>query len=202
MAARRTAPPSPVGMGAHSATCIGQYASFEGKIVPRDFPHSWGIHLTDGVRAFTRRVAVFFFSCSLSLVGQNNSGELRFRVTDPSGLAVKTSIQIVSEANQYRRVLGTDDQGALTLQRLPFGVYQIQIRQPGFAEISQSINLHSSIPTDYAIELKLNGARESVAVTAANTLIDPDQAGSVNQIGSDSIQNRVSSIPGRSIRTL
>jgi hypothetical protein len=202
VAARRTAPPSPVGTGAHSATCIGQYASFEGKIVPRYFPHSWGIHLTDGVRAFTRRVAVFFFSCSLSLVGQNNSGELRFRVTDPSGLAVKTSIQIVSEANQYRRVLGTDDQGALTLQRLPFGVYQIQIRQPGFAEISQSINLHSSIPTDYAIELKLNGARESVAVTAANTLIDPDQAGSVNQIGSDSIQNRVSSIPGRSIQDL
>ena len=202
MAARRTAPPSPVGTGADSATCIGQYANFEGKIVPRYSPHSWGIHLTDGVRAFKRKVAVFFFSCSLSLVGQNTSGELRFRVTDPSGLAVKTSIQIVSEANQYRRVLATDDQGALTLQRLPFGVYQIQICQPGFAEVSQSINLHSSIPTDYAIELKLNGVRESVAVTAANTLIDPDQAGSVNQIGSDSIQNRVSSIPGRSIQDL
>ena len=202
MAARRTAPPSPVGTGAHSATCIGQYANFEGKIVPRYSPHSWRIHLTDEVRAFTRKVAVFFFSCSLSLVGQNSSGELRVRVTDPSGLAVKTSIQIVSEANQYRRVLATDDQGALTLQRLPFGVYQIQIRQPGFAEISQSINLHSSIPTDYAIELKLSGVTESVAVTAANTLTDPDQAGSVNQIGSDSIQNRVGSIPGRSIQDL
>jgi hypothetical protein len=202
VAARRTAPPSPVGTGAHSATCIGQYANFEGKIVPRYSPHSWRIHLTDEVRAFTRKVAVFFFSCSLSLVGQNSSGELRVRVTDPSGLAVKTSIQIVSEANQYRRVLATDDQGALTLQRLPFGVYQIQIRQPGFAEISQSINLHSSIPTDYAIELKLSGVTESVAVTAANTLTDPDQAGSVNQIGSDSIQNRVGSIPGRSIQDL
>ncbi len=120
------------------------------------------------------KVAVFFFSCSLLLVGQNNNGELRLRVTDPSGLAVKTSIQIVSEANQYRRVLSTDDQGALTLQHLPLGVYQIQIGQPGFAEISQSINVHSSIPTDYAIQLKLTGVRESVTVTAANTLIDPD----------------------------
>ena len=149
-----------------------------------------------------RKFVVFFFSCSLLLVGQSTNGELRLRVTDPSGLAVKASIQIVSEANQYRRVLSTDDRGALTLQRLPFGVYQIQISQPGFAEISQSINLHSSIPTDYAIELKLNGVRESVAVTAPNTLIDPDQAGSVNQIGSDSIQNRASSIPGRSIQDL
>jgi hypothetical protein len=43
---------------------------------------------------------------------------------------------------------------------------------------------------------------ESVTVSAANTLIDPDQAGSVNQIGSDLIQNRVSSIPGRSLQDL
>ena len=149
-----------------------------------------------------RTFAVFFFSCSLLLVGQSSNGELRLRVTDPSGLAVKASIQIVSEANQYRRVLSTDDEGVLTLHRLPFGVYQIQIRELGFAEISQSIRLHSSIPTDRAIHLKLAGARESVTVTAANTPIDPDQAGSVNQIGSDSIQNRVSSIPGRSIQDL
>jgi hypothetical protein len=33
-------------------------------------------------------------------------------------------------------------------------------------------------------------------------LIDPDQAGSVSQVGSDSIQNRVGSIPGRSIQDL
>jgi hypothetical protein len=33
-------------------------------------------------------------------------------------------------------------------------------------------------------------------------LIDPDQAGSVNQIGSDLIQNRISSIPGRSLQDL
>ena len=149
-----------------------------------------------------RKFAVFFFSCSLLLVGQTSNGELRLRVTDPSGLAVKASIQIVSGVNQYRRILSTDDQGALTLQRLPFGVYQIQVSQPGFAEISQSINLHSSIPTKYAIQLKLTGVRESVTVTAANTLIDPDQAGSVNQIGSDSIQSRLSSIPGRSIQDL
>ena len=149
-----------------------------------------------------RKVLVFFFSSCLLLVAQSNSGELRLRVTDPSGLAVKTSVQIVSEANQYRHILSTDDQGALTLQRLPFGVYQIQISQPGFAEASQSVDVHSSIPTDYVMQLKVTAAKESVTVSAANTLIDPDQAGSVNQIGSDSIQNRVSSIPGRSIQEL
>jgi outer membrane cobalamin receptor len=158
--------------------------------------------LTDRVRVFTARIVGFLFSCSLLLLGQSNSGELRLRVTDPSGFAVKTSVQIVSEANQYRRLLNTDEQGTLTVQRLPYGVYQLQVNQPGFAEASQSVDVHSSIPTEYAIKLKVTAAKESVTVSAANTLIDPDQAGSVNQIASDSIQNRVSSIPGRSIQDL
>jgi hypothetical protein len=41
-----------------------------------------------------------------------------------------------------------------------------------------------------------------VSVSAVNTLIDPDRAGSVNQVGSDFIENRVSSIPGRSLQDL
>ncbi len=148
------------------------------------------------------KVVVFLFYCCLPLFGQSNAGELRLRVTDPSGLSVKTSIQIVSEANQYRRILSTGDQGALTLERLPYGVYQLQINQPGFAEVSESVDVHSSIPMDHVIQLKVTAPKESVTVSAANTLIDPDQAGSVNQIGSDSIQDRVSSVPGRSIQDL
>jgi hypothetical protein len=50
--------------------------------------------------------------------------------------------------------------------------------------------------------LKVVARNESVTVSGANTLIDPDQAGSVSRIGSDSVQNRVSSIPGRSIQDL
>ena len=144
--------------------------------------------MTDRVRALVLKIVIFFFSCSLLVLAQTNSGELRIRVTDPSGLAVKTPIQIVSEAIQYRRILSTDDQGMLTLEHLPHGVYQLQIKQPGFAEVSQSVDVHSSIPTEYVIQLKLTAARESVTVSTANTLIDPDQAGSVNQIGTDSIQ--------------
>ena len=55
---------------------------------------------------------------------QTNTGELRLKVTDPQGLGVKTSVAIQSDANQYHATFPTNDQGALTLQRLPFGVYQ------------------------------------------------------------------------------
>ena len=145
---------------------------------------------------------VGFFLLSSLLFGQSNTGELRLKVIDPSGLAVKAPIQVVSEANQYRRALSTDDQGTLTLQRLPYGMYQIEVNEPGFAEVSQSFDVHSSIPTEHVIQLKVEAPSESLTVSAANTLIDPDQAGSVSRVGSDSIQNRVSSLPGRSIQDL
>jgi len=148
------------------------------------------------------KIVVFFLLSSLFPFAQTNTGELRLRVTDPTGLAVRTPIQIVSEANQYRRVLSTDDQGVLTLLHLPFGLYQIEINQPGFAEISQSVNVHSSIPTEHLIELEVAVPSESLTVSATDTLIDPDQAGSVNRVGSNSIQNRISSIPGRSVQDL
>jgi hypothetical protein len=115
------------------------------------------------------QIVVFFFSCPSLLLGQGNTGELRLMVTDPSGLAVKSLIQIISEANQYRRILSTDDQGTLTLQRLPYGVYQLQINQPGFAEVSQAVDVYSSIPTKHLIQLKVVAQSESVTVRATNT---------------------------------
>ena len=138
----------------------------------------------------------------LPLLAQSNGGELRLKVIDPVGLGVKTTVQIVSEANQYRNTLATSDQGNLDVQRLPYGIYQLEIKQPGFAGASESVEIRSSIPTEYAIQLKLPSVNESVTVSAADTLIDPDQAGSVSQIGSDLIQNRLSSVPGRSLQDL
>jgi len=158
--------------------------------------------LTDRFRAFVGKIVFFFFSCSVFLLGQSNTGELRLRVSDPAGLAVKTSVQIVCEANQYRRVLSTDDQGVVTLQRLPYGVYQLQISQPGFAPVSQAVDVHSSIPTEHPIRLKVMAQSESVTVGAENTLINPEQAGAVSEVGSDAIQDRLGSMPGRSIQDL
>ena len=151
---------------------------------------------------FMRRFAALFLFCGSPLFCQTNSGELHLKVTDPSGLGLKASVQIISEANQYRNTLVTDGHGDLDLQHLPFGIYQLEISRPGFATMLESLQIRSAIPTEHTVQLQLSQVKESVKVTAADTLIDPDQAGSVSQIGSDVIQNRLSSIPGRSIQDL
>jgi hypothetical protein len=148
------------------------------------------------------RIAILFLLFVGVLCAQSNSGELRLKVTDPFGAGVKAAVKIVSEANQYHHALTTSDQGGLDVQRLPFGVYQLEIHQPGFADVLETVEIRSSFPTDETIQLKLPSVAQSVTVTAANTLVDPDQAGSVNQIGSQLIQDRLGSLPGRSIQDL
>jgi hypothetical protein len=105
---------------------------------------------------------------------------------------------VISEANQYRASLSTSDKGELDALDLPFGIYQVQIIQRGFQPASATIQVRSSIPVTYTLRLALSAVKESVTVSGANTLINPDQAGSVNQIGYGTIEHRVSSLPGRS----
>jgi hypothetical protein len=149
-----------------------------------------------------KRLAGLFLLLASPLFCQTNKGELHLKVTDPAGLGVKTTVQLVSEANQYRNTFTTTDQGTLDVQRLPYGIYQLEIVQTGFAPVSETLEIRSSIVTEYTIQLKLPSVNQSVSVTAPNTLIDPDQPGAVSQIGSDAIQHRLSSLPGRSLQDL
>lgn len=151
---------------------------------------------------FMRRIAVLLFLAALPLCAQTNTGELRLKVTDPSGAGVRTSVAIVSKGNQYKNSLPTSDQGTLVVQRLPFGVYELSVAQAGFAPVTATVEIQSTIATDFALKLKLPQVQQSVNVTTPDTLVDPDQPGQVYQIGSDTIQHRVSSLPGRSIQDL
>ena len=138
----------------------------------------------------------------MPLLGQSNSGELRLKVIEPTGLGARATIQIVSSANQYRRAFVTSDQGSLDIEHLPYGIYQLEIERPGFAHRVDSVEIRSSLPTEYKIQLALPTVNQSVTVNAANTLIDPDQAGSVSQIGADFIHDRLGSVPGRDLQDL
>jgi TonB-dependent Receptor Plug Domain len=146
----------------------------------------------------------FFFTLSFALpaYGQANQGELQLNVVDPSGATAKASVRIVSEANQYAATLTTDTDGRLVARHLPFGLYGVEIHQPGFEDASESIDINSAIPARRTIQLKLSSVQQSVTISANDTLLDTDQPGSVNQVGSALIQNRLGSVPGRSIQDL
>ena len=139
---------------------------------------------------------------ALPLWAQSNAGELRLKVTDPSGLGVKAVVELVSQSNDYQNKLTTDESGSLIAKRLPFGMYRVQIEQPGFAEVSAPVEIRSAVPTQYSIKLSLASVTTSIVVRDSDTLIDPHRADSANEIGNQTIQTRTTSLPGRSLQDL
>lgn len=149
-----------------------------------------------------KRWTVLLWLSALPAFCQSNSGELRIHVADPAGRGIQVMVHVLSEANQYNVDLATDRQGNLDVARLPYGVYRLEIGQVGFSPVAETVALRSSIPVSQTIALKLATVAQTVAVQAASTLIDPEQPGSVDQVGSSFIQHRLASIPGRSLQDL
>ncbi|MGA9964377.1 MAG: carboxypeptidase-like regulatory domain-containing protein [Terriglobales bacterium] len=133
---------------------------------------------------------------------QSNRGEFRLKVTDPAGFGVKSSVQLVSEANQFRETLITDETGNLVAKPLGFGVYHLEIQHEGFAPFSDSIEIRSAIPADYDLTLTIAPMSTSVSVNDSDTLVDPHRSGTINRIGKDAIADRVTSLPGCSLQDL
>ena len=137
-----------------------------------------------------------------SVAGQSQTGELRLKVVDPKQAPVAAAVKLHSAANQYDGSFRTNDAGEFSAQLLPYGRYDLEVSRVGFATNTSTVDITSPLPAERMIRLEIAPTESSVTVTTDETLIDPDRAGSVNRIGLETIQERVSSIPGRSIQDL
>ncbi len=149
-----------------------------------------------------KRLFAFVLLCSAGLLAQSKMGELRLRATDPGGLGVKSSVELISEANQFDQTYTTDDSGYLDAKRLPFGLYHLKVQGQGFSAISQAVEIRSALPDEVNLTLKVEGSQTTVNVTDKGTLVDPDRVGAVSEIGLQTIQTRETSLPGRSLQDL
>ena len=139
---------------------------------------------------------------TLPALAQVDYGELRLKVADPSGAAVSASVELTCAGNGYAKTFAVDTSGTLAVHSMPYGVYQIQISKSGFAPSSTSVEVRSALPVAENVQLDLASVVTKVNVTAVSTLIDPSSPSSVMQIGAKQIEERLSSLPGRSIQDL
>jgi hypothetical protein len=139
---------------------------------------------------------------ALPALAQVDYGELRLKVADASGASVPASVQLTCAGNGYVRTFSIDASGTIAVHGMPYGVYEVQITKPGFALTLTSVEVRSSLPVVKDIQLNLASVVTKVNVTATSTLIDPSSPSSVMQIGAKQIEERLSSLPGRSIQDL
>ncbi len=164
-----------------------------------EFAHRCAMKATAARLRLTLGMVFVALLASTSLSAQSNTGELRLKMTDPAGLGVESTVELTSDSNQVRRTLTTDDAGNAVAKLLPFGIYRIRVAPPGFAPFSQSLEIRTALPTSFRIKLDLATVSASVVVKDADTLIDPHATGTIERIGSDTLRDRLTSLPGRSL---
>jgi hypothetical protein len=135
-------------------------------------------------------------------LAQVNYGELRLKITDPSDAAIEASVELSCAGNGYDKTFVSTSSGSLAIHDIPYGVYRIAASKPGFAPLLASVEVRSALPVSQSIQFNLASVVTKVNVTGTSTLIDPASTSSVMQIGSKQIQERLSSLPGRSIQDL
>ncbi len=133
---------------------------------------------------------------------QANRGELRFRISDPSGAALRSTIELESSANDYHEAIQTDERGRAFIPLLPFGTYQVVVSRKGFDRYQGSVDIHSEAPVEVRVALAVAGNRTEITVTDQGSVVDLDNPFSAMQIGSEQVERRPRSLPGRSVQDL
>ena len=149
-----------------------------------------------------KKLLTLLLLTALPAIGQVNYGELRLKLTDPSGTGVLASVELTCAGNGYGKTFTSDASGNLAVQSMPYGIYEIRVTKSGFAPLSTSVDVRSALPVSESIYLHVASVVTKVNVAATSTLIDPDSASSVMRIGAKQIEERLSSLPGRSVQDL
>jgi outer membrane cobalamin receptor len=139
---------------------------------------------------------------AISQFAQSRTGELQLTITDPARLPLAATVELLSEVNQIRERLVSDESGAIVAKRLPFGVYRLTVTRDGFAPFVGAVEIRSALPTVYHVTMTLAPLQTQLTVTPGDTLLDPQQTTSEQRIGLETVRARATALPGRSIPDL
>ncbi len=143
------------------------------------------------------------FGCVFCLAkpaaAQRDRGELQIDVRDPQGAVLSASGEIVSEGNQFHLNFKVGDDGHFAAQDLAFGVYRVSVSHAGFVSAVQLVQIQSMVPQHLSLTLGLKPVETQVQVNETSTLVDPTRTSEVYTIGAQTIDEHLSSQPGRGV---
>jgi hypothetical protein len=99
-------------------------------------------------RALTRLLPLIALAfAALAVSAQSGSaGAVRGAVTDPSGAVIpNATVQLTNERSGLDRTATSDAAGQFSFPNVPFNSYRIDVTAKGFAHLSQSVDLRSSL---------------------------------------------------------
>jgi hypothetical protein len=104
-----------------------------------------------------------------------NAGTLVGDVIDPNGAAIaNAAVRIENPVSGYRNSRSADKTGHYEFTNVPFNPYHVVISAPGFAPVTQDIDIRSTVPVHLRIALSLAKPETIVTVPSGADLVEND----------------------------
>jgi Carboxypeptidase regulatory-like domain/TonB-dependent Receptor Plug Domain len=119
-------------------------------------------------------IALAFAALSAS-AQSGNAGAVRGTITDPSGAVIpNAAVHLTDKVSGFNRSTISDATGQFTFSNVPFNPYTIDASAKGFAPLSQSVEIRSSVGVTVNLVLQIAGASQTVTVESGGDLIEND----------------------------
>jgi hypothetical protein len=99
-------------------------------------------------------------------------GTLRGTVKDPTGAVLPQSTVTLKSTWTREQTTQTDSEGAFTISAIPFGEYTLEVESPGFAVLSQPIQMIAGSAPYVELTLSVVSTVNSVDVTATTAPLE------------------------------
>ncbi len=104
-----------------------------------------------------------------------NAGAVRGTVTDPTGAVVpNATVHLTNPVSEFDQTILTDATGQFLFSNVPFNPYRISVNAKGFAQLSQNVEIRSSIGVTLKLILQISGGSQTVTVESTGDLIEDD----------------------------
>ncbi|MGH9629577.1 MAG: carboxypeptidase regulatory-like domain-containing protein, partial [Bryobacteraceae bacterium] len=136
----------------------------------------------------------------MPVLGQDVTGSVQGRVTDPTGAAIPNAqVELINEQTNAASKQTTDSAGAYIFNLVPSGRYTVTASAEGFGTASvNGVLVEVNRPTRADLGMKVGAVSETVEVSAAVSRIDTVTA----QIGTTANRKMITELPSSSRNVL
>jgi hypothetical protein len=153
---------------------------------------------------------VAFFSAPLNSLARDDSGQstvgtVQGQVTDQSGAVLPgATVTLVNSITGYKVTAKTDDAGNFKLVNIPFNNYKLTVDAAEFQPNEQTVDVHTAVPAQLAIQLAPKGLSEQVNVSAGDSgaVIEADRTSADTDLNTVNLLNNLGPAPSRGLQKM
>ncbi|HEX7191286.1 MAG TPA: TonB-dependent receptor [Thermoanaerobaculia bacterium] len=125
-------------------------------------------------------------SLSAATLFAASAGSVRGKILGPDNRPLAgVVVQLRNDLTGFKQDNPTTTDGAFSFTNVPFNPYEIRVEAQGFGPVRQSVDVHSAVPVEKTITMKVAELSESISVTATQTVAQLETDNSESHVDID-----------------